>query len=272
MQSRRRNVHVIRARGPLRAGTAVLAAAAVLALTTGCAETAQGSSARRATVPPPASAAAPTASAAPATVRLQGNGTPNPGTRYELTETPFPFTFTVPRKGDVQGTWMYGNGSQGLALGLRQSPQTGHASTEVVTLQEVFDPALAHPFVGQDRTVPVPRTAEEWEQWLQRTGKARVVGRQELRVDGVRLVRLRVDVSDDLPSVATFPCEADESCLALSPRGPRLIGQVGSWQFASELAVFELEGRSLVAATVGSAKTVDEWLPLFHAVQESVRL
>ncbi len=215
--------------------------------------------------------ALPPAEPAPAqeAVPVRGSGTPVPDTLYAVEDFAVPFTFSVPDQGDVVGKWRYDVGTA-FTVNFDNSVSTGFASVVMAAPSGAFDPSTRPPYGDTTPTVAAPADAEGWVQWLEQTGAATVVSRDELVLDGVPATRLVVDVSDALPGTG-FPCAPGESCLALSPSGPSLVGATSEGPFSSELTVVDLEDRTLVLATIGLTETEDLWRPVLRAVVDGLR-
>lgn len=202
---------------------------------------------------------------------LVGAGTPVTGATYSVERFAVPFTFTLPDKGQVPGAWHYDVGTgEVFVVNVDRSPSTGFANVALASPAEVFDPTAAAPYGDQTARVPAPTDADGWAQWLEQTGAATVLSRDELDLGGVPATRLVVDVADDLPSTG-FPCAPGESCLALSPTGPSLVGATGEGPSSAELTVIELPDRTLVAATLGRTQTQDLWRPVLRNLVDSLR-
>lgn len=205
-------------------------------------------------------------------VTVTGEVFPLPGTTYVVGE-PFvvPFSFEVPDQGSVPGKWRIGPPEQRLAgVGLDNSRETNYANVLVAVPEQVYDPAQPKPFSAQEAMVAAPEGADGWQQWLEATGAVEVTERVELQVGGVAATRFSLDVADDLPR-SGFPCVGGESCLPLGPQGPVLVGANGASQGWSELTVLDVEGQTVIAVSYGSARTVEQWLPLMRSVIDSLR-
>jgi hypothetical protein len=200
-----------------------------------------------------------------------GEGTPVPGTRYSVREAPVPFTYSVPDKGSVPGTWHWGSGDP-YSINLDASPSTGFAGVALSEETQVYSPD--RPWTEQDQLVPAPPDADGWQAWLEATGLVEVVERAEIDVGGIPATRLTVQVADELPA-AHVGCAPSERCVAFRPLGPGTVGsgfQAGLPEGATgELTVLRVGDRTLLATTVGARDTADQWLPLMRAVIDSFR-
>lgn len=213
--------------------------------------------------------ALPPAQPAPEAVPVFGAGNPVPETVYGVEDFAVPFTFSVPDQGDVVGKWRYEVGTT-FTVNFDGSASTGYANVVMAAPTEVFDPTSPPPYDSATPTLPAPADADGWAQWLEQTGAATVVSRELLDLDGVPATRLVVDVSDALPPTGVA-CAPGESCLALSPTGPSLVGAAPEGPFSSELTVVELEDQTLVLATLGLTETEDLWRPVLRAVVDGLR-
>lgn len=202
---------------------------------------------------------------------IVGAGTPVTGQAYSVERFAVPFTFTLPDKGQVPGAWRYDVGTgEAFTVNFDGSPSTGFANVVLAAPAEAFDPSAAKPYTDQAPRVPAPVDADGWAQWLEQTGAATVLSREELDLGGVPATRLVVDVSDDLPT-GSVACAPGESCLALSPTGPSLVGAAREGAFSSELTVIALGDRTLVVATIGLAESEDLWRPVLRSLVDSLR-
>ena len=200
-----------------------------------------------------------------------GDGFPLEGKTYEVESFLAPFTITVPEKGDVPGKWHYGTGDgTSFGLNLDNSVSTGHASITLASPEKVYDPTLKQPFVGQTKLVAAPTDAAGWQRWFEQTGVAEVTSTEQLDINGVPATRLTVAVASDIPG-QSFPCVPRESCLALAPEGPSLIGSASQEAFTAELTVLDVDGRSLIAVAMGAEATEDQWLPLMRSAIDSLK-
>lgn len=208
----------------------------------------------------------------PGDVTVTREAFPAPGTTY-VVGPPFlaPFSFQVPDRGSVPGKWRIGPPERTVAsIGLDDSQVTAHAHVVVSAPEQVFDPRQPKPFSVQGGLVPAPTGADGWQEWLDATQAVEVTERTELRIGDVPATRFSVVVADDLPQ-ARFPCVGGESCLALAPEGPALIGSNLAFKGWTELTVLDVDGRTVIAVSVGSERTVDQWLPLMRSVIDSLR-
>lgn len=199
-----------------------------------------------------------------------GEGFPLEGTTYSVAppEFPVPFAFTVPAKGDLPGKWHYGTGPV-FGINLDDSPSTGHAMVEVMSLTETYD--SSRPWFEQTSLTAAPTDADAWVAWLEASGQARVASREELEIDGVPATRLVVE-TQELPKA---PFQGG-GVLAMQPIGDGTVGdgiQAGiPDDLYVEMTVFETEGRPLLTLTSGAPDTKDAWLPVMRSIVDSVQL
>ena len=199
-----------------------------------------------------------------------GEGFPLEGETYSVVppEFPVPFAFTVPAKGDLPGKWHYGTGPV-FGINLDDSPSTGHAMVEVLSLTETYD--SSSPWFEQTSLTAAPVDAEGWVAWIEASGKAKVTAREELDIDGVPATRLVID-AEGLPR---HPFQGG-AVLAMQPIGDGTVGdgiQAGIPEdLYVEMTVFETEGRPLLTLTSGAPDTRDAWLPVMRSIVDSLQL
>ena len=205
---------------------------------------------------------------APAAVRPMPNGAgdPAPG-RYSAAGAFVPFEVVIPATGDVPGSWHYELG-ESFWLSLDNSVATGHASVGLNSVEQVYRPGGALPFAKDAPMQAAPTDVDGWVAWLEATGAVEVRERASVQVDGAEATRLTLTVSPDI-APSSFPCAPGESCLALSPEGPSLVGSAAEGAFTSELTLVPAGDRLLVSVAGGRTDSEDAWLPLVRSVVES---
>lgn len=205
---------------------------------------------------------------APAAPRPMPNGAgdPAPG-RYVADAAFVPFAVTIPDKVIVAGSWHYELGDS-FWISLDNSVETGFANVGLNVVEQVYRPGGPLPFAKDAPTQPAPADADGWVAWLEATGAVEVRERTTVRIDGAAATRLTLVVSTQI-APSGFPCAPGESCLALAPEGPALVGGTQEGVFTSELTLVPAGDQLLVSVANGRTNTEDRWLPLLRSVLES---